>query len=667
MSWVPIGRFVGGTVYPGLMWTAALFFHFLHNVLHFTAHIRNVCVFLSPFMASLTVVATYLLTAQIWNGGAGIIAAAFMSIAPGYISRSVAGSFDNEAVAIFALVFCFYLWVKAVNTGSMLWGAAAALGYFNMVAAWGGYIFIINIIPMHAVALMLAGRFSSRLYVSYCTFYVLGTLMSMQVQFVGFQPFSSSPEHIGAMGVFGLMQIFMFVSWLKTLLSAKHLQLLFRSTVLLVVAAVSLLVVAAALGKVPFFTARLLSLLGATSNIAIVKSVSEHQPSPWTTFFFDLHCVVFFVPVGMYFCFKHLTDANIFALIYAVFASYFASIMVRLVLVLTPIACVLAGVGVNVLLTTYSDVITATILGKAVPADSKPAAAASSAVATKADSSSSSSADAGAGKVPSSVVTGKPRVSSVLALVIIGFLTVLFYFYVIHCTWVTQSAYSSPSIVLMANGGDGERIYFDDFREGYTWLRHNTPANARILSWWDYGYQITEMANRTVIVDNNTRNNTHIATVGLALASNEERAYEVMRALDVDYVLVVFGGRIGYSSDDINKFLWMVRISGGVFPEVVENEYYNSQGGYRIDHSASRRMRESLMYKMCYYKFASGYGNNGWDRVRHSEVGDKDIKLDYIEEAFTSEHWMVRIYRVKNERANPGFLERLEQAKLADG
>lgn len=33
---------------------------------------------------------------------------------------------------------------------------------------------------------------------------------------------------------------------------------------------------------------------------------------------------------------------------------------------------------------------------------------------------------------------------------------------------------------------------------------------------------------------------------------------QIMRALDVDYVLVIFGGLIGYSGDDINKFLWMV-------------------------------------------------------------------------------------------------------------
>lgn len=34
--------------------------------------------------------------------------------------RSVGGSYDNEGVAIFALIFCFYLWVKSVHTGSFV-------------------------------------------------------------------------------------------------------------------------------------------------------------------------------------------------------------------------------------------------------------------------------------------------------------------------------------------------------------------------------------------------------------------------------------------------------------------------------------------------------------------------------------------------------------------
>lgn len=33
------------------------------------------------------------------------------------------------------------------------------------------------------------------------------------------------------------------------------------------------------------------------------------------------------------------------------------------------------------------------------------------------------------------------------------------------------------------------------------------------------------------------------------MASTEERAYEIMRELDVSYVLVIFGGLTGYSSD----------------------------------------------------------------------------------------------------------------------
>ena len=55
--------------------------------------------------------------------------------------------------------------------------------------------------------------------------------------------------------------------------------------------------------------------------------------------------------------------------------------------------------------------------------------------------------------------------------------------------------------------------------------------------------------------------------VGKAMSSNESAAYEIMRMLDVDYVLVIFGGVIGYSGDDINKFLWMVRIAEGEHPK----------------------------------------------------------------------------------------------------
>jgi dolichyl-diphosphooligosaccharide--protein glycosyltransferase len=127
------------------------------------------------------------------------------------------------------------------------------------------------------------------------------------------------------------------------------------------------------------------------------------------------------------------------------------------------------------------------------------------------------------------------------------------------------------------------------------------------------------MGNRTVLVDNNTWNNTHIATVGRTMASPEDQAYELARYLDASYVLVIFGGMASYSGDDISKFLWMVRIAAGVFPQIKETNYYNN-GAYRIDAGASTTMKNCLMYRLAYYRFAEVRQQSdrpaGWDTVR---------------------------------------------------
>lgn len=99
------------------MVTAGLI-HYMLNFLHITVHIRDVCVFLAPVFSGLTAISTFLLTRELWNQGAGLLAACFIAIVPGYISRSVAGSFDNEGIAIFALQFTYYLWVSTPDTSS---------------------------------------------------------------------------------------------------------------------------------------------------------------------------------------------------------------------------------------------------------------------------------------------------------------------------------------------------------------------------------------------------------------------------------------------------------------------------------------------------------------------------------------------------------------------
>lgn len=117
-------------------------------------------------------------------------------------------------------------------------------------------------------------------------------------------------------------------------------------------------------------------------------------------------------------------------------------------------------------------------------------------------------------------------------------------------------------------------------------------------------------------MDNNTWNFTHIAQVGKVFASNEEEAYQILEKLECDYVMVLFGGRSGFTGDDLNKFMWMIRIAGNSFPHIKENDYKNQ--GVRVDQGATEAMKNSIMYKLSYYRFweANTGEGFGYDLVR---------------------------------------------------
>ncbi|EEA22202.1 oligosaccharyl transferase stt3 subunit [Talaromyces marneffei ATCC 18224] len=626
-TWHPLGRVTGGTLYPGLMVTSGVIYHFL-RFLTIPVDIRNICVLLAPAFSGLTALATYLLTNEMTTSpSAGLLAAAFMGITPGYISRSVAGSYDNEAIAIFLLVFTFFLWIKAVKNGSIMWGALTALFYGYMVSAWGGYVFITNLIPLHVFVLICMGRYSSRLYISYTTWYALGTLASMQIPFVGFLPIRSS-DHMAALGIFGLIQVVAFVDFIRTQIPGKQFQTLLTSLVLLIFGVSFIGLVGLTLsGIIAPWSGRFYSLWDtgyAKIHIPIIASVSEHQPTAWPAFFFDLSFLIWLFPAGVYMCFRELRDEHVFIVIYSVLASYFAGVMVRLMLTLTPVVCVASAIALSYLLDTYL------LLKSPTPAKDAPPAKSSDGLRSE----------------RGTVYGIQSTFSKVFTAASMSAYLLLF---VAHCTWVTSNAYSSPSVVLASRMPDGSQFIIDDYREAYYWLRQNTEQNAKIMSWWDYGYQIGGMADRPTLVDNNTWNNTHIATVGKAMSSREEVSYPILRQHDVDYVLVVFGGLLGYSGDDINKFLWMVRIAEGIWPDQVkERDFFTDRGEYRVDDQATPTMRNSLMYKMSYYNFNNLFpAGMAQDRVRGVRLPADGPQLSTVEEAFTSENWIIRIYKVK--------------------
>jgi dolichyl-diphosphooligosaccharide--protein glycosyltransferase len=60
--------------------------------------------------------------------------------------------------------------------------------------------------------------------------------------------------------------------------------------------------------------------------------------------------------------------------------------------------------------------------------------------------------------------------------------------YIFHSTMLASEAYSSPSIIMSGRRNDGSKYIIDDYREAYYWIKQNTPKEAKVMSWWDYGY-----------------------------------------------------------------------------------------------------------------------------------------------------------------------------------
>ena len=87
----------------------------------------------------------------------------------------------------------------------------------------------------------------------------------------------------------------------------------------------------------------------------------------------------------------------------------------------------------------------------------------------------------------------------------VGIVGALFFFsmlvfYVFHCCWVSAEMYSAPSIVLQSRTPQGSVHVFDDFREAYGWLRHNTDEEAKVIACMTTG-QMASPFPQSLILD----------------------------------------------------------------------------------------------------------------------------------------------------------------------
>lgn len=105
-----------------------------------------------------------------------------------------------------------------------------------MVASWGGYSFIINIIPIFVLFNMITHKTEDehkfqKIIKAYNIFYIFGTLLAMQIPFVQFLAITSS-EHMASHGVFILVQFYKLSQFAKRYLGQESFNKLLRMAII---------------------------------------------------------------------------------------------------------------------------------------------------------------------------------------------------------------------------------------------------------------------------------------------------------------------------------------------------------------------------------------------------------------------------------------------------
>ena len=214
------------------------------------------------------------------------------------------------------------------------------------------------------------------------------------------------------------------------------------------------------------------------------------------------------------------------------------------------------------------------------------------------------------------------------------------------------SSSSAPPTIL--NGGASIGIVTNDWLDTLEWIKNNTPEDAVIASWWDYGYWISTMGERTTIADNLTSQSHHIKNLARMMMLPPDESWELMNEWRADYFLIFITAHKLTSEDpyyllrgggDESKKQWFMRIGGYNVDDFVESDGISG---------TDRFWNDSMLGQMIPYQpvtyvnpansnqqsptYVPGYIGLYEKQVKLPADGDGPLRLAYASPGYTTEH-----------------------------
>ena len=117
--------------------------------------------------------------------------------------------------------------------------------------------------------------------------------------------------------------------------------------------------------------------------------------------------------------------------------------------------------------------------------------------------------------------------------------------------WVLQA--DLPTSI--SNSGSTFRGHDPSFLEALAWLKDSTPEDSVVAAWWDYGYWIQTLGDRTTYADNATLDSQIIKKTAKMFYTSPDDAWKELVAIDADYVLIWVTAERVFSSNQVPLFL----------------------------------------------------------------------------------------------------------------
>jgi len=557
----------------------------------------------------------FLLVRLIFNNLTAILATAFLSVMPAYLTRTVAGFSDKEPLGMLLIFVALYFYVKSIKSecfkNTIIFGLLSGLTTGLLSLSWGGVIFVITAIPFTYLITILIKEYNKKDLVSYASWFlfVFIFLGLLTTKYGGIKTFFTSYLYATPFAILIYSLILSLINKNKKYSELLSKKVPLSLAVLIICLILGSLFMSITLGSEKFKGEALgfISKLSTKMTNRWAVTVAENkQPyfTDWKGSYTSNYIVLFMLGSMLLFynLFKHIRPLKYkFTIIFIIFilsftlSSYSESSILNgqnnisyLFYYGGVILFILASLYFY--LTLYKkdkenfkelnnlreDYILMLILFLIMIV----AARTSVRFLFTLVPSITIMASFFISEISNQLLKFEKIINKNLRIGIVATIILIVLFIpIVQGTFIffTKNGYG------MARGVGP--IYSVQWQHAGKWIRENTPENAVFAHWWDYGYMVQDGADRATLTDggNIIIYWNHLLGRHALLAQNETEALEFLYAHNATHLLIV--------DEEVGKFPAYSSIGSD------ENyDRYSILGTFAMDQSQSKETRDGQLF-----------------------------------------------------------------------